>query len=486
MAMTTPDRPESWRAQQPSSWVPPTHADPAQRHEPPTPLPAIDRTVPYPVAAPAASAPSSPVVPAVPPPATMASLNEAGASGAASHGPGPGLGFGPVSSYAPPAQPPAFPVGAPGGHPSPPQRPRKQRTWLVVALTALVAAAAASGGTALLTREPEPQPAPVVTAVDTPDQGVDPAIDGVADWQAVAAAVRPSVVAISVQVAEGGSSGSGVILDTSGHVLTNFHVVEGAEAVQVMLWDGRIYEASVIGVDPTTDLAVLNLVDPPDDLTAATLGTSDGLEVGQGVMAVGNPLGLDSTVTTGIVSALDRPVSASSESSSMTTVTNAIQIDAAVNPGNSGGPLFDARGFVIGITSSIATLSGAEAAGSIGLGFAIPVDLATDIAEQLLANGQAEHAFLGVLLQAGQATADGVTRQGAQIIEVSADTPAAGAGLQAGDVIVGIDDDVVGSAESLTGFVREYSAGDRITLTLIREGQSMEVVATLAAREEDG
>src|SRR5690606_39880144 len=138
--------------------------------------------------------------------------------------------------------------------------------------------------------------------------------------------------------------------------------------------------------------------------------TSDDLEVGEPVMAVGNPLGLASTVTTGIISALDRPVAASSQTSQSTSVTNAIQIDAAINPGNSGGPLFDAQGLVIGITSSIATLPGTGASGNIGLGFAIPVDLATNIANQLIENGHAEHAYLGVSLQEGEASADGVTR----------------------------------------------------------------------------
>ncbi|WP_203733015.1 S1C family serine protease, partial [Streptomyces sp. SID12501] len=210
------------------------------------------------------------------------------------------------------------------------------------------------------------------------------------DWQAVAAAVQASVVAIDVKTSSGEAQGSGVIIDDAGHVLTNNHVVAGAEGnVQVTLTDGRMFEAQVVGTDASTDLAVVKLVDAPSDLKAAALGDSDEVAVGDPVMAVGNPLGLANTVTTGIVSAVDRPVS-TQENGGEAAVTNAIQIDAAINPGNSGGPLFDATGRVIGITSSIATLS--QQSGSIGLGFAIPVNVTKNIAGQLIQDGQAEHA----------------------------------------------------------------------------------------------
>src|SRR5699024_10519436 len=198
-------------------------------------------------------------------------------------------------------------------------------------------------------------------------------VTGTPDWSEVAANVRPAVVAIDVARADGEALGSGVVIDGSGHIVTNNHVVDGARQVQVTTSDGQIIGASVVGTDPTTDLAVIKLDSVPDGLETATLGTSDSLQVGEPVMAVGNPLGLDSTVTTGIVSALDRPVSASDGSGGQPTITNAIQVDAAINPGNSGGPLFDSAGTVVGITSSIATTS--KSSGSIGLGFAIPVDL---------------------------------------------------------------------------------------------------------------
>jgi putative serine protease PepD len=376
-----------------------------------------------------------------------------------------------------PPEPPARPLGAG------PVRPRRSRTVLTSVTSAVLAAILASGGTAYLMREDAATTGADQGGTITQVQGVAANADGSPDWEAVAAAVRPSVVAISIHTAQGEGAGSGVILDQEGHVLTNNHVVAGADTVQVMLSDGRLYEAAVIGTDPTTDLAVLEITDPPEDLSPATIGTSADLGVGEDVMAVGNPLGLESTVTTGIISALDRPVTASSERSDETTVTNAIQIDAAINPGNSGGPLFDSQGLVIGITSSIATLTGGQS-GNIGLGFAIPIDLATTIAEQLIADGRAEHAYLGVTLNEGEGTADGVTRPGAQVVDVMPDTPAAGAGLQPGDVVVAVDEHAVGSAESLTGFVRQYASGEEVTLTVIRDGESIEITVTLATRED--
>jgi putative serine protease PepD len=199
-------------------------------------------------------------------------------------------------------------------------------------------------------------------------------------------------------------------------------------------------------------------------------------------MAVGNPHGQANTVTTRLDSAREPPVSTTEDGSSDTVVTNAIQIDAAVNPGNSGGPLFDAQGKVIGITSSIATTS--SESGSIGLGFAIPVNLADMIAGQLIEDGTAEHAFLGVGLTDNTATADGVTRAGAQVQTVTSGSPAASAGIKEGDVIVAIDGKSVAGAESLTGYVRAYASGDKVTLTLVRDGTSLDVDVTLAVREE--
>ncbi|MEE6273902.1 trypsin-like peptidase domain-containing protein [Georgenia sp. MJ206] len=374
--------------------------------------------------------------------------------------------------------------------PAPPRRSGR-RGWASLGGTAAAAALLASLGTASLTGAFDEQPAliasssseQVVNAAPVSSTSDDP------DWEAVAAAVRESVVALDVTTTSGQGAGSGVLLDADGHVLTNNHVVDGARpgGIVVSLSDARMYEAEIVGTDPTTDLAVVRLVDPPKDLVPATFGTSGDLAVGEAVVAVGNPLGLSSTVTTGIVSALDRPVTtAASDPRSGTVVTNAIQVDAAINPGNSGGPLFDASGRVIGITSSIATLSGGSAAGSIGLGFAIPVDQASDVAEQLIKDGTAEHAFLGVSLADATATADGATRPGALVQRIEAGAPADAAGLREGDVVTAIDDRPVGSAASLTGYVRQYAAGESVTLTVVRDGMSDDVDVTLAAREQIG
>ena len=401
---------------------------------------------------------------------------------------------GPQTATDPAAGPVLGPVSAPAPAP-------RRRLLVPVATTAVAAAVLASLGTAALTGQLGGAPADAGTSQSTVFGTLGQASDSSVnvpvassdetnpDWQAVSSAVAPAVVAIQVTTASGSGEGSGVVIDGEGHILTNNHVVEGAndDTVQVTLNDGRIYEAKITGLDPATDLAVVQLVDPPDDLRSAVLADSDAVVVGEPVMAMGNPLGLSNTATTGIVSAIDRPVSTATTSGTGTSVvTNALQIDAAINPGNSGGPLFNASGEVIGITSSIASLSsGASQSGSIGLGFAIPANLAQHIGEQLIEDGEAEHAFLGVSLSDGTGTADGTTRQGAVVEEVSGSSPASEADLQAGDVIVAIDGDPVTGAESLTGFVRALPADTEVTLTLVRDGEALDVTVTLATKPED-
>jgi len=375
--------------------------------------------------------------------------------------------------------------------PQPPVE-RKRSIWLPVTSAAVAAALLAAGATAGLTHvlsddeASGSRPASLASIGQSSNDAVPVEGSTAAEpnWEAVAKAVQASVVAIQVTDGSGsGSQGSGVIIDDEGNIVTNNHVVSGANGtVQVTLTDGRIFEATIVGTDPTTDLAVIKLNDAPDDLEPAALGDSSEVVVGEPVMAVGNPLGLANTVTTGIVSAVDRPVSTMGDASNETTVTNAIQIDAAVNPGNSGGPLFDAEGRVIGINSSIATLS--SESGSIGLGFAIPVDLVKNIAAQLVEDGTAEHAFLGVGLSDGTATADGVTRRGAVVESVSNASPAAQADLQVGDTIVAIDGRAVGGAEALTAYVRALPADTDSTLTVVRDGKTLEVDVTLAVRVE--
>ena len=310
------------------------------------------------------------------------------------------------------------------------------------------------------------------------------------DWTDVAAAVSPAVVTIQAQGASSGGTGSGVVYDAQGDIVTNYHVIAsalGGGQIQVTLADGRLYAASIVGHDKTTDLAVIRLENPPSDLTVARFASSSNLEVGAPVMAIGAPLGLSNTVTTGIVSALNRPVevsvdeSATSEdgtqASSDLVVTNAIQIDASINPGNSGGPLFDATGAVIGINSSIKSLSSSSdgQAGSIGLGFAIPSDLVVSIADQLIASGSASHGMLGVTVKAATTTVGSDTYVGAEVQDVSAGSGASAAGIRAGDVIVKVEGQEVTSPKQLIGYVRRYKAGDTVTMTIVRDGATQDV-----------
>lgn len=309
------------------------------------------------------------------------------------------------------------------------------------------------------------------------------------DWTDVAAAVSPAVVTIQAQGASSGGTGSGVIYDAQGDIVTNYHVIAsalGGGQIQVTLADGRLYGAVVVGHDKTTDLAVIRLDNPPSDLTVARFATSANLEVGAPVMAIGAPLGLSNTVTTGIVSALNRPVEVSmdedsssqdSQASSDLVVTNAIQIDASINPGNSGGPLFDATGAVIGINSSIKSLATSSdgQAGSIGLGFAIPSDLVVSIADQLIASGTASHGMLGVTVKAATTTVGSDTYVGAEVQDVSAGSGASAAGIRAGDVIVKVEGQEVTSPKQLIGYVRRYKAGDTVTMTIVRDGQTQDV-----------
>ena len=309
------------------------------------------------------------------------------------------------------------------------------------------------------------------------------------DWTDVAAAVSPAVVTIQAQGASSGGTGSGVVYDAQGDIVTNYHVIAsalGGGQIQVTLADGRLYSAVVVGHDKTTDLAVIRLENPPSDLTVARFASSANLEVGAPVMAIGAPLGLSNTVTTGIVSALNRPVEVSmdedsssqdSQASSDLVVTNAIQIDASINPGNSGGPLFDASGAVIGINSSIKSLATSSdgQAGSIGLGFAIPSDLVVSIADQLIASGSASHGLLGVTVKAATTTVGSDTYVGAEVQDVSAGSGASAAGIRAGDVIVKVEGQEVTSPKQLIGYVRRYKAGDTVTMTIVRDGATQDV-----------
>jgi putative serine protease PepD len=369
----------------------------------------------------------------------------------------------------------------------------------------VVTAVLASAGTYAATRaDGAPAPGAQISAGTSTAQS--PAVQANAsapNWSATAAVVSPSVVAITVTSGQSGDQGSGVIFDTQGHILTNNHVVTGAgpgAQITVTLADKRTYDATVVGTDPSTDLAVLKLTNGPSDLKPITLGDANTVKVGDQVMAVGNPLGLAGTVTTGIVSALNRPVTTSDQqqqqqpgaptaqqqSTADTVVTNAIQTSAAINPGNSGGALVNASGQLIGINSAIASLgsSGGSSSqsGNIGIGFAIPVNEARSIAEQLISSGTATHPYLGVSAKDG-VVADGSAKRAAAILtSVVAGTPAATAGLQAGDAIIAVDGNSIDGSLSLVAQVRQHAVGDTVTFQVVRRGQAQDINATLIAK----
>lgn len=310
------------------------------------------------------------------------------------------------------------------------------------------------------------------------------------DWQTVASGVSGSVVSIQTAMANGTAKGSGAIIDTEGHIITNNHVISGAQQIQVTLANGNIYSAQLVGADTTTDLAVIKLDNPPSGLKAVEFADSDKLAVGENVMAIGNPLGYDDTATTGIVSALNRPVTVTDDNNNE-IVTNAVQIDAAINPGNSGGPTFNAAGQVIGINSSIAsTATSSDSAGSIGIGFAIPSNLVKRVADEIIKDGSVKHVALGVVIKSDTVEADGVTRGGATITKSSATGsavvsggPADKAGLKEGDTIVAFNGNAVNNNYSLLGFVRAAALGDKATLTIVRDGKTMDVDVTLDQEE---
>ncbi|HVV77034.1 MAG TPA: trypsin-like peptidase domain-containing protein [Mycobacteriales bacterium] len=319
-------------------------------------------------------------------------------------------------------------------------------------------------------------------------------------YAAIATKVLPSVVSINVTTSSESDTGSGIVLRPDGYILTNNHVVSAASGggnVGVTFNDGSSTTAKIVGTDPLDDLAVLKV--SKSGLTAATLGNSSQIQVGDPVLAVGSPLGLTGTVTAGIVSALNRPVETQDQSqqqqtdpfgfsfgngqssqSTQPTVIDAIQTDAAINPGNSGGALVNAAGQVIGINSAIASL-GSDALGSqsgnIGVGFAIPIDQAKTIASELIETGHATHPLLGVEL-ADATSADGSDR--ALVRSVSASGPAAKAGIKGGDVITAVDGRATAGADAVIAAIRSFQPGDHVSVTYLRSGQSHTVSVTLA------
>ena len=298
----------------------------------------------------------------------------------------------------------------------------------------------------------------------------------------IAQRVLPSVVSISTQTETGSDTGSGFVIESSGYILTNNHVVEGATSasgsIVVKLNNGRSLDATVVGRDSSYDLAVLKV--HATNLPALQFGDSDKIAVGDAVIAIGSPLGLSGTVTSGIISAKDRAVTAGG-SSGENSFINALQTDAAINPGNSGGPLVDATGAVIGVNSAIASLGSSygSQSGSIGLGFAIPINQARKTADQLIKTGKATYPILGISVDSN--FSDG----GAKIVKgasgVRTGSPADLAGMKSGDIITKFDGKSIGSADELIVAVRAKSVGDRVHLTYLRNGRSHDVVVTLIA-----
>lgn len=296
------------------------------------------------------------------------------------------------------------------------------------------------------------------------------------DWRGVARQVSGAVVSIQTRTDKGMAKGSGAIIDAKGYVVTNNHVISGAKQIQVTLSNGQMYSATLVGADKTTDLAVLKLDNAPNNLKTAGFANSDALAVGEPVMAIGNPLGYDDTATTGIVSALNRPVSVMDDQSRSEIVTNAVQIDAAINPGNSGGPTFNAAGQIIGINSSIAATSAqGGTAGSIGIGFAIPANLVKRVVSEIIKNGSVKHVALGIMIKNVAVESNGITRGGAQIVSVNQGTPGSKAGLKAGDTIVAFNDKPVTNNYALLGYVRATAFKNKATLTVVRGNSTLKL-----------
>jgi putative serine protease PepD len=262
------------------------------------------------------------------------------------------------------------------------------------------------------------------------------------------------------------AQGSGFVYDDQGHIVTDQHVIGGATSISVRFWNGQTYKAELVGSDASTDLAVLKVNAPASLLQPLALADSDSIAVGDGVVAIGSPFGLEDTVTSGIVSALHRQMT----SPNGFTIDDAIQTDAAINHGNSGGALLNADAKVIGVTSQIESDSG----GNDGVGFAIPSNTVKSIVSQLIASGKVEHAYLGVAVESSTG--------GARISQVRSGTPAAKAGLRTGDLVTAVDGQTITSADDLTTAIGAKTPGDTVSITYTRAGESHTVNVTLATR----
>ncbi|MFJ4469791.1 S1C family serine protease [Streptomyces sp. NPDC089424] len=417
------------------------------------------------------------------------------------HGGAPGGA--PEGGWPPPPPPThAYPEPGPGGpgdgsgwgtpyaQPAPKPRGRRGGLLAAVAVAALVAGGLGGGIGYTLAKDDDSSS----TTVSASDSGGDLKRDA-GTVAAVTARALPSTVTIEAESSSGeGGTGTGFVFDTEGHILTNNHVV--ADAVDggkltATFPDGKKYDAEVVGNAQGYDVAVVKLKNAPSDLKPLTLGDSDKVAVGDSTIAIGAPFGLSNTVTTGIISAKDRPVASSDGTGSQASYMSALQTDASINPGNSGGPLLDAKGNVIGINSAIQSSSnggfGTGQSGSIGLGFAIPINQAKYVAQELIKTGKPVYAKIGASVSLEDSSGGAkITDTGAGGTDpVEAGGPADKAGLKPGDVITKLDETVIDSGPTLIGEIWTHKPGDKVTITYERGGKTDTVDVTLGSRVGD-
>ena len=355
---------------------------------------------------------------------------------------------------------------------------RRSPVWLVLA-AGVAGALVTLGVLALLGRLGEGEDRADPAVIREAARPAAAPLAGSASVVRIAEEVRPAIAKVRVRGDQAASSGSAVLYRDDGHLLTNAHVVEGADAIEVSLADGSMHEASVVGTDQLTDIAVLRIATAADGrpYPTAVLGTAVDLAVGQPVVAIGSPLGLagGSSVTTGVVSALGREVEAEG-----TSLLDMVQTDAAISPGSSGGALVDGTGAVIGITTAV----GVSEVGAEGLGFAVPVDVARSVAEEIITTGRAVHVWLGVTgsdLDRRSAEDLGV-RGGARVEQVVDGSPADEAGVVPSDVVVAVEEEPVASMSALVIALRERDPGDEVALEVLRDGDRRQVTVALVER----
>ncbi|MGH3653932.1 S1C family serine protease [Glutamicibacter sp.] len=500
----TPNEPRGNNAGDSAEPMNNTNNDPVASSEP---------TVRYPRVNQAPSASEHPTS-AYPAPAAASTQNSA-------HSHGQHAGAQQVQNDSPYGSPYGTPPSGSTNYPIPPEKPSKDKksfsgSTLIAGMVAaaLVGGVTAAGTTYLMNDNAGSSP-----VSSSPREGVvinNP--DKVTEVTAAAAKASPSVVTIEVSGNGAGGSGSGIVMDNKGNILTNTHVVTlGGEVanpkISVQMNDGSVHSATVVGTDPLSDLAVINI--QADGLVPATLGSSAELNVGDAAVAIGAPLGLSGTVTDGIISTLNRTISIASSAvpkesdqseggdgnqfnfqfpgqeqeqqrSSGSIYVNVIQTDAAINHGNSGGALVNANGEIIGVNVAIASAGNSEEGGSIGVGFAIPIDYAKRVAQELIDNGVATHGLLGATVTPQGAAGSNQQNAsafsvGARIVEISPDSAADKAGLKSGDVITGVNGRAVQDSQTVTAAIREIPSGGEVEISYLRNGQEHTATATVGA-----